>query len=131
MLVELNGAHWLTSINAAILEETELEFMIVDASSQKQYYSATILESARYVLEDQMLCNYIQVRCPEESAPVCISTWQLSGIPTLYEQVLRDEGEEAVVLDEKNEKNPLAIYRIPLRSSIYSLAGRLLAGQAD
>ena len=131
VLVELNGAHWLTSINAAILEETELEFMIVDASSQKQYYSATISQSARYVLEDQMHCNYIQVRCPEESAPVCISTWQISGIPTLYEQVLRDEGEDAVVLDGKNEKNPLTIYRIPLRSSIYSLAERLLAGQDD
>ena len=88
----------------------------------------TLTLKAGEFYDARTLCAYLKLQCPETEDVVQISDLQVSGIPTLYEQVLRQLPEDKEVLGARDEKNPLSIFRIPLRESIYRLADALLAG---
>ena len=98
---------------------------------RKKYRVDQIVQSGSVAYDPRTLCTYLKVLCPSGSDSVQLKRLEVVGIPTLYEQVLRELSEDTVVLDAKDESNPLHIYRNTLNRSVYVLANRLLNGAKD
>ena len=128
VVVELNGAHWITRTEVRSEDDGPLEVWITSGTGTNCYRADSLTQSGSISYDARTLCAYLKLQCPETEDVVQISDLQVSGIPTLYEQVLRQLPEDKEVLGARDEKNPLSIFRIPLRESIYRLADALLAG---
>ena len=130
IVVELDGAHWISETEATLLGDGLVEIGITDATGTSRYQTNELTSSGRVIYEERTLCTYLKIQCPENVEFVQIKEFLVSGIPTLYQQIQRELPEDTVVLDERDEKNPVSVYRIPLRESVYRLADALLAGTA-
>jgi len=131
-LAELDGAHWLDEASLVLEGGAALELKITDVNQQKKLYFARLTASETIGFDPLQLCAYVQVKCPEgEELPAELRGLWLSGIPTLYEQILREDPEDPAVLDGTDPDNPLHVYRTPLRRSVCRLAERLLEGTED
>lgn len=131
-LVELNGAHWLTGVKIQLSSESHLKMMITDISQISDYLTILLSGTEDYAVELTKLGRYIRFQCPEtETEPVKLQSLTLFGIPSLYEQVLRETRNDSEVLGAKDSDNPLNIYRRPLKKSVFSLADLLLDGAED
>lgn len=128
IVVELDGAHWISKTEATLLGDGLVEIGITDATGTSRYQTNELTSSGRVIYEERTLCTYLKIQCPENVEFVQIKEFLVSGIPTLYQQIQRELPEDTVVLDERDEKNPVSVYRIPLRESVYRLADALLAG---
>lgn len=128
VVVELNGAHWITRTEVRSEDDGPLEVWITSGTGTNCYRADSLTQSGSISYDARTLCAYLKLQCPETEDVVQISDLQVSGIPTLYEQILRQLPEDKEVLGARDEKNPLSIFRIPLRESIYRLADALLAG---
>ena len=131
VVVEVNGAHWLSSIEMQLSPNSSLEVSITDGAASKEFDTKLLTKTGTIDYEDRTLCNYIKIQCPDNAEMVQISELEVSGTPTLYEQVLRELSEDTVVMGPRDENNPLHIYRMSLNQSVYSLADRLLNGSQD
>lgn len=131
VLVELNGAHWLSEIQVAAEDEVRLSARCSNNGGLNTYWSAELDQAGGYTLESPVLCTYLQLRCPEDGQTVRLKQLVVRGVPSLYEQVLREIPEDSVVMESTDENNPVSVYRIPLLSSFYELADRLLDGQDE
>ena len=131
VVVELNGAHWITRTEVGLEAGGPLEVWITDGTGSNRYRADTLTQSGSIAYDARTLCSYLKLQCPETEDLVQISRLQVSGIPTLYEQVLRQLPEDQEVLGPRDEENPLSIYRRPLNKSVYSLADHLLNGMQD
>ena len=131
VVVELNGAHWITRTEVGLEVGGPLEVWITDGTGSSEYWEDQMVQTGSISYDARTLCTYLKLQCPETEDVVQISGLQVSGIPTLYEQVLRQLPEDQEVLGPWDEENPLSIYRLPLNKSVYSLADRLLNGMQD
>lgn len=131
VVVELNGAHWITRTEVGLEAGGPLEVWITDGTGSNRYRADTLTQSGSIAYDARTLCSYLKLQCPETEDLVQISRLQVSGIPTLYEQVLRQLPEDKEVLGARDEENPLSIYRLPLNESVCSLADKLLNGMQD
>ena len=130
-LVELNGAHQLTEIE---LERGDGGVVTVSCTGMnpKVYFSLPFYEGGTQTPEENKLCAFLQIKCPQEAAQgVDLDKISAFGIPALSEQVLRAVGEDTEVMTATDPDNPLLAYRIPIQKSVYGLAERLLKGTGD
>lgn len=128
IVVELNGAHWVSETELTLAGDGSVEIWITDSTGTNRYQSNKLTRSDRVIYEERTLCTYLKMQCPENVDSVQIKGLMVSGIPTLYQQILRELPEDTVVLDKRDEKNPVSVYRIPVKESIYQLADALLVG---
>ena len=131
VVVELNGAHWITRTEVGLEVGGPLEVWITSGTGSNRYRTDTLTQSGSISYDARTLCTYLKLQCPETEDVVQISSLQVFGIPTLYEQILRQLPEDQEVLGPRDEGNAVGIYRIPLKASIYRLADALLAGAED
>lgn len=131
IVVELNGAHWVSETELTLAGDGSVEIWITDATGTNRYQSNELTRSDRVIYEERTLCTYLKIQCPEDVDSVQIQGLMVSGIPTLYQQILRELPENTVVLDERDSKNPVSIFRIPVKECFYQLADALLAGTTN
>ncbi len=131
VVMELNGAHWVSSVEMELAPNSAVEVSITDGNNTKQYASSLLTQTGSIEYEDRTLGSYVKVQCPENAEDVQISDLKIFGKPALYEQVIRELPEDTAVLGPKDENNPLHIYRMSLNQSVFSLADRLLNGSQD
>ena len=128
VVIELDGAHWISDTTVEYSGRGTVELWITDGSGAKKYQTDQLLQAGSVTYEPRTLCTYLKVLCPSGSDAIKINRLEVSGIPTLYEQILRQLPEDKEVLGARDEENTVGIYRIPLKESIYRLADALLAG---
>lgn len=126
-LVGLNGAHWLSEIEVDMKSDSPMKINITDYRAGV-YEILRINESGKISFDGRKLCAYLQILCPQNGQEKTLQRIKVSGKPTLFEQLLPETIEDAVVLDSQDEQNPLNIYRVPLNQSVYWLADQLLEG---
>ena len=131
IVVELNGAHWISETEVTLADGGPVEIWITSGTGTNNYQSHELTQSDRILYEERTLCAYLKIQCPEDGEAVQIQDIQVSGIPTLYQQILRNLPENTPVLGERDEKNPVSVYRIPVKESFYQLADALLEGATD
>jgi|GEM_PF-2014979 len=132
-LLELDAAHWLTEVKVEKSDGSRLELRITDIKAKKKFYTATRLpDSGSFELNTPKLCSYVMVKCPDNARePVTLWSFKLWGIPTLYEQGLRENLFDPMYMRPADPASPLSVYRTPIRRSIFRLAERLLQGTED
>ena len=108
-MVELNGAHWITRTEVGLEAGGPLEVWITDGTGSNRYRADTLTQSGSIAYDARTLCSYLKLQCPETEDLVQISGLQVSGIPTLYEQVLRQMPEDKEDLGPRDEENAVSI----------------------
>lgn len=131
VIVELNGPHWISQVELELGSGDTVEVSITDGKGTMEYAVNQLTESGEITYEDRTLCTYLKVQCPEDADAVQLNNVEASGTPSLYEQILRQLPEDPIVLDDEDEKNPVHVYRRPIRESHFELAEALLNGIQD
>ena len=127
IVAELNGPHWLSNVEVEFAAGSMLDVWVTDGYGLHQYDVGHLRQSGTIAYSEPPICRYLRFACPDDETALQLNNILVSGKPALYQQVLNGLDEDTVILAERNETNPVSVYRIPLMNSIYQLADALLA----
>ncbi len=124
-LLALNVPYWLSELG--ICAKGNLTAMVTDRSMVKHYEEMEFSVPQVKAFDAPLLCKYLLVKASDETG-VELRYLHTKGKTVFASQIARTMGENPVVLDEKDPKNPLNVWRFPLRRNYYNLAEKLLEG---
>ena len=84
IVVELNGAHWLSETEVTLANDGTVEIWIANGTGEDDYECFELAHSDRILHEERTLCAFLKIQCPEDGEAVQIQNIRVSGIPTLY-----------------------------------------------
>ncbi len=123
--LELKDPYWLSELGMAA--EGKVNAMVMDRSMTKPYAKLTFSTPQEMVFDVPVLCKYLLVRAPDEAGAELRHLYA-KGKPVFSSQITRAMADNPVVLDAKDSRNPLSIWRQSLTDDYYRLAEKLLEG---
>ena len=116
VLLELSNPYWLSEIGVAA--NGKLDAMVTDRSMGKPYQRLIFSMSQAMVFDKPLLCKYLLVKALDETG-ADLRHLHAKGKPVFASQVTRVMKDNPVVLEAKDPRNPLSIWRYPLSDDYY------------
>lgn len=133
--IGFEGELELEKISMSFLKENiPSNFKIYSTDSSGNINYSTLFESTQNTNEiidakfDKVDAAYISIEFLDEEKTCELNDFKIYGKPT-YEEYFNQDTE--TVLSEKDEKNPLSVWRVPIKKDIYLLAQDILKGKDD
>ncbi len=124
-LLALHGPYWVSEIG--VLATGSLTAIVTNRSMAENYEEMAFSMPHIKVFDAPLLCKYLLVKASDETG-LELRYLHIKGKQVFANQITRTMGENPVVFDGKDPRNPLSVWRVPVSSNYYKLADSLLEG---